>query len=185
MKVSQKELKRDVKTAAKPTMRNTEANSGRIASKLPLLPREYCAGGSVGQSLKGTNREPKTAMANPTSRQTRNPKGDYIIHVREAYSLNSDWMPTRRYHSGTVLFEERSGKIHFTHVNHITLKLRKRHFCVPDDATADAKARAAEYKRYVRALELYREFYRRTGQRYELLREADRSLPYLPQGLSV
>ncbi len=123
-------------------------------------------------------------MANTTSRQTRKPKGDYVIYVREAYSLNADWMPTPRYHSGTLLFEERSGKIHYTHLNHITLKLRKRHFCVPDDATADAKARAAEYKRYVRALELYREFYRKTGQRYEVVREADRSLPYLPEGLT-
>lgn len=124
-------------------------------------------------------------MANPTSRPTRKPKGDYIISVTEAYSLNSAWMPTPRYHSGTILFEEPGGKTHRTQVNDVTLKFRKRHFCIPDDATADAKAKAAEYKRYVRALQLYREFYRRTGQRYELVREADRSLPYLPQGLRV
>ncbi|MBB3149223.1 hypothetical protein FHS21_005675 [Phyllobacterium trifolii] len=124
-------------------------------------------------------------MAKSASRQTRKPQGDYIIYVTEEYSLNSDWMPTLPYHSGTVLFEEPSGKIHFTHLNHVTLKLRKRHFCVPDDAAADAKARAAEYKRYVRALELYQEYYRQTGQRYELVREVDRSLPYLPEGPKV
>ena len=80
-------------------------------------------------------------MASPTSRQSRKPKGDYIIYVTEAYRLNANWMPTPRYHSGTLLFEEPGGKIHHTHVNDITLKLRKRHFCVPHDATADAKAR--------------------------------------------
>ncbi|WP_027232305.1 hypothetical protein [Phyllobacterium sp. UNC302MFCol5.2] len=120
-------------------------------------------------------------MAKPSSRETSEPTGDYIIYVTEAYSLNSNWMPTARYYSGTVLFEAQSGKIHFTHVKRATLKRRMLHFCIPDNPTADAKARAAEHKRYVRALELYREYYRRTGQRYELVRETDRSLPYLPE----
>ncbi|SFJ28123.1 hypothetical protein SAMN04515648_3402 [Phyllobacterium sp. CL33Tsu] len=102
-------------------------------------------------------------MAKPSSRETSEPTGDYIIYVTEAYSLNSNWMPTARYYSGTVLFEAQSGKIHFTHVKRATLKLRMVHFCIPDNPTADAKARAAEHKRYVRALELYREYYRRTG----------------------
>ncbi|MBB3149210.1 hypothetical protein FHS21_005662 [Phyllobacterium trifolii] len=124
-------------------------------------------------------------MAIPTSRRIRKPKGDYIIYVREAYSLNSAWMPTPRYHSGTILFEEPGGKTHHTGINRVTLKFRKLHYCVPEDATADAKAKASEHKRYCRALELYREFYRRTGQRYELVRETDRSLPYLPESLSV
>ncbi|MBZ9656911.1 hypothetical protein [Phyllobacterium lublinensis] len=70
-----------------------------------------------------------------------------------------------------------------TEINSVALKLRKRHFCVSDDASADAKARAAEYKRYIHVLEAYREFYQRTGQRYELVREADRSLPYVPKVL--
>ncbi|MRG57429.1 hypothetical protein GF108_17820 [Phyllobacterium sp. SYP-B3895] len=123
-------------------------------------------------------------MAKSAPLHTSKTKGDYIIYVSEAYGLNSDWMPTPRYHSGTILFEEPGGKTHHTQVNRATLKLRKRHFCVPDNAAADAKARAAEHKRYVHALELYREYYRRTGQRYEVVREADPSLPYLPQGLS-
>ena len=124
-------------------------------------------------------------MTDCTPRQIRKNKGDYIIYVTEAYSLNANWMPTPRFYSGTLLFEEPGGKTHRTDVNHFTLRLRKRYFCVPDDVTADAKAKASEYKRYVRALELYREFYRQTGQRYEIIREADRSLPYLPEGLNV
>ena len=124
-------------------------------------------------------------MKNSTPRKTRKPEGDYIIHVAEAYYLNADWTPTRRFYSGRLLFKEPEGKTHMTEVNAVALKLRKLHFCIPDDATADAKAKASEYKRYVRALELHREFYQRTGQRYEVLREADRSLPYLPEGLGA
>ena len=124
-----------------------------------------CAGGDVGQSLNcSPTDDQETTMAKPSSREASKPTGDYIIYVTEAYSLNSNWMPTARYYSGTVLFEAQSGKIHFTHVKRATLKLRMLHFCIPDNPTADAKARAAEHKRYVRALELYREYYRRTGQ---------------------
>ena len=66
----------------------------------------------------------------PTPRSTGKPKGDYIIDVTEAYSLDAKWMPTPRFYSGTLLFEEPGG---------------------------------TEHKRYGRALELYREFYTRTG----------------------
>lgn len=108
-------------------------------------------------------------------------EGDYEIMVTKAHGGSFFHESPHKYYSGDLYFRSADGKSHMTGVGKISLRFRKTFWCVPGDIEQDNAARTAEHKRYVPALELYRAFRRRTGTRYELVRESDPGLPLLPK----
>ena len=107
-------------------------------------------------------------------------EGNYEIVVVKAHSGGFFHESPDKYHSGQLYFRDLDGTSHLTSVSKQTLKFRKTFWCVPDDAERDEAAKSAEYNRYLPALQLYREFHRRTGKRYELVRTLHPSMPILP-----
>jgi hypothetical protein len=117
-----------------------------------------------------------------SSRSSANTEdGDYEIIVTRAHGMEFLFGKPAWYYDGALYFRSADGKLHRTEVRWHTLKLRKKFWCMPDDAKRDSAAKAAVYKRYVPALKLYQEFRRQTGKRYEMERALNRGLPILPR----